>query len=480
MAWRSEPRDTPAMSWPSIRMRPEPTLVKPQQQIEHRRFAAARRSDQRRDLAALGDEIHAAQHRRVGTVSEPHVFERDARRGQLQRRQVVVARLAGRAVDDLVKHTHADEIVVEVDIEPGQPLGRLIGKQEGEQERNEFARLRPGLDHAVAAVDRGERDGKTAEHFHQRTGAVGDARHLVGFMLDLADADGKPAPHLVFERECLDHSHALQGFLHGLDDARAAGELHAGDAAHPADQFAKEQKRGRRHDEAGKRHHRILHHHHDAKPDQRHQIAAYCGDEKIDHLAHRGGAGGEPGDEFGRMAIGEKADVLLQELVEHAPLIIGDDPVADPRQRDGRAVGRKSFCREHRHRDQGYDHDHMEIFVHIGFVDHRAEQIGGERRGGGGDGHQHEAEGVEPPVPQRLVDQQAAHQNAGRILVRGFGHGIRPWELSCVFHFAPPRPVFARTRLSAFHARTGRNFQVNSKILWTVRSIHGNLLLRLR
>ena len=59
-------------------------------------------------------------------------------------------------------------------------------------------------------------------------------------MLDLADADGKPAPHLVFEREGLDHPHALQGFLHGLDDARAAGELHAGDATHPADQFAKE------------------------------------------------------------------------------------------------------------------------------------------------------------------------------------------------------------------------------------------------
>ena len=119
------------------------------------------------------------------------------------------------------------------------------------------------------------------------------------------------------------------------------------------------------------------------------------------------------------MAIGEKADVLLQELVEHAPLIIGDDPVADPRQRDGRAVGRKSLCREHRHRDQGDDHDHMEILVHIGFVDHRAEQIGGERRDAGGDGHQHEAEGVEPPVPQRLIDQQAAHQNAGGILVRG-------------------------------------------------------------
>ena len=83
-------------------------------------------------------------------------------------------------------------------------------------------------------------------------------------MLDLPDADGKPAPHLVLERECLDHANALQGFLHSLDDLRATGELHARDATHPADQLAQEQKRRRRHDNADKRHHRILDHHDDA------------------------------------------------------------------------------------------------------------------------------------------------------------------------------------------------------------------------
>ena len=54
-----------------------------------------------------------------------------------------------------------------------------------------------------------------------------------------------------------------------------------------------------------------------------------------------GGAGGEPGDEFGRMTVGEEADVFVQQLVEHAPLIVGDDAVADPRQRHGAAVGRQ-------------------------------------------------------------------------------------------------------------------------------------------
>ena len=59
------------------------------------------------------------------------------------------------------------------------------------------------------------------------------------------------------------------------------------------------------------RHHRILHHHDDAQPDQRHQIAADGGDQKVDHLADGDGAGGEPGDEFGRMTVGEETDIFV-------------------------------------------------------------------------------------------------------------------------------------------------------------------------
>ncbi len=87
---------------------------------------------------------------------------------------------------------------------------------------------------------------------------------------------------------------------------------------------------------AGDRHDRVLDHHHDGQADQRHQIAADGGDEKIDHLTDGGRAGGEPGNEFGRVSVGEEADVLLQELVEHAPLVVGDDAVADPGEHDGR------------------------------------------------------------------------------------------------------------------------------------------------
>jgi len=38
------------------------------------------------------------------------------------------------------------------------------------------------------------------------------------------------------------------------------------------------------------------------------------------------------------MTVGEEADILLQQLVEHAPLIIGDDAIADRREHHGGAV----------------------------------------------------------------------------------------------------------------------------------------------
>ena len=158
--------------------------IEAQDQVEHRRFAAARRPDQRCNLARLRDEAHAAKYRRAGTIGKAHVVEFEPRRSELERRTVVVVRFARRAIDHLVEDANAHQIVVEVDVEPRQSLGRLVGEQKRGKEGNEFARRRPGFDHAVAAVDRRQRDGKAAERFHQRAGAIGDPRHLVRFVLD--------------------------------------------------------------------------------------------------------------------------------------------------------------------------------------------------------------------------------------------------------------------------------------------------------
>src|SRR5208282_6536701 len=103
------------------------------------------------------------------------------------------------------------------------------------------------------------------------------------------------------------------------------------------------------------------------------------------------------------------------QLVEQAPLVVGDDAVADLRQHHGGTVGGKSFHREDHHRDQADDDDAVKVVVDVGFVRHRAEQVGGERGRGGGNAHQHKGDSVAPPVTERLVDQEAADQGNGRI-----------------------------------------------------------------
>ena len=160
-----------------------------------------------------------------GAIEEPHVGEFHPRSDELQRRLVVVGRLGRGRVHHLEQHAHADEMVVEFEVEPREPLGRLIGEQERGEERDEAAGRRAFVDDQIAAVDDGERDREAAERLHQRARAVGDARPLVGLVLHVGDAGVEAAAHLVFERERLDDAQALQGLLQGLDRVRAAGEL---------------------------------------------------------------------------------------------------------------------------------------------------------------------------------------------------------------------------------------------------------------
>ncbi len=238
-----------------------------------------------------------------------------------------------------------------------------------------------------------------------------------------ATLEFEPPLHLVLERKRLDHAQALQRFLHGLDDARAAGELHAGDVADPPRQLAQKEDRRWRGDEAGERHHWILGHHHDCQPDQRHQVAADGSDQKIDDRRYRSGAGGQPRDEFRGVAVGEEAHILVHELLEHPPLVVGDDTVADPRQHHRAEIGRQPLGGEDRHHRDAEQNNAAEIVTDIGFVGERADQVGGERGAGGGDHHHQRGERITRPMRQRFIDQQATHQRKCRIGVRRPGRG---------------------------------------------------------
>ena len=67
----------------------------------------------------------------------------------------------------------------------------------------------------------------------------------------------------------------------------------------------------------------------------------------------------------------------VQQLVEHAPLVVGHDAVADPHHDDLLAVGRRALQGEQSERRDADPHQSVEILVHVGLVDDVAEQVGG-------------------------------------------------------------------------------------------------------
>jgi hypothetical protein len=129
-------------------------------------------------------------------------------------------------------------------------------------------------------------------------------------------------------------------------------------------------------------------------------------------LARGGGAGCQACDELGAVAIGEEADIVLEQFRQHPPLIVGDDPVADARQHQRLAIGGHRLDHEDHGGHQSEDDDPRKVLVHIGLVDDVADQICAERGAPGGDHHQAECERVAPPLAGRLFHQEAPDQRS--------------------------------------------------------------------
>ena len=65
---------------------------------------------------------------------------------------------------------------------------------------------------------------------------------------------------------------------------------------------------------------------------EREKVAPDGGDDQVQRLVRRRGAGRQPRDHLGAVALGEIAEILLLQPVEQPPLVFGDDAVADARQ----------------------------------------------------------------------------------------------------------------------------------------------------
>ena len=127
----------------------------------------------------------------------------------------------------------------------------------------------------------------------------------------------------------------------------------------------------------------------------------------------------------------KKPMLCCSNLREHPPLIVGDDPVADARQRERLSIGRHRLDHEDHGGDEGEDDDPGEVLVDVGLIDHVADQIGAERGAGCGNPHQAERERIAPPLAGRLLHQEPPDQ-AGRAA------GVRKQPLEIRFEHTHP------------------------------------------
>jgi hypothetical protein len=94
-------------------------------------------------LPGSATKAHAVEHRLVRPIGEIDVAQFDPRLGQFQLRLVVIGWFGGRTVDDFQQLARPDQVAVQFDVEPRQPLGRLIGEQERGQERKNCPGVAP-------------------------------------------------------------------------------------------------------------------------------------------------------------------------------------------------------------------------------------------------------------------------------------------------------------------------------------------------
>ena len=191
----------------------------------------------------------------------------------------------------------------------------------------------PRMNDGVAAVKDDGGDGEAAETLHDRARTRTHASELVRRLPEAFDRGALPGAHEILEGERLDDANALRGLLHRFHHLRGALELARHDLAHADADLAHPEHRERNQHQRQERKQRILRHHDDDEPDNRQRVARKCRDQKVEHGARRLGDEGLTGDEYGRMRLAVIADLHPQHLVEHALLDVGDNAVADPRQR---------------------------------------------------------------------------------------------------------------------------------------------------
>ena len=250
----------------------------------------------------------------------------DARRGQGRQ----AGRLARGPVELGVHLGHAVEAPRERDLHVGQPLGRLVGQQEGCHESHELA-WRLAVGHRLPArIDDHRGDHDAAQRLHQRARQPADAGDRVAAGLDVGDGSAEPRPHLRFQVEGLHRADPLACLLNRRDHAGHPLDLGIGQLAKAADDLLRAEHDHRPHQKGDQAQQRILVDHHRHQPKQRQQVSGQARGHEVEELAGRLGLHVDPGDQLARVDLREEGEPRVEQAVEEPPLKRRGDAVADP------------------------------------------------------------------------------------------------------------------------------------------------------
>src|SRR3989442_11003935 len=99
---------------------------------------------------------------------------------------------------------------------------------------------------------------------------------------------------------------------------------------------------------------------------------------------------------------------MLKQLCEHPSLIIGDDSVADARERDGLPIGGHSLDHEDHGGHESEPDYAPKALVEVGLIDNVPDQISAEGSSPHGHPHHGEVQRIAPPLSGGLLQHHYA------------------------------------------------------------------------
>jgi hypothetical protein len=361
----------------------------------------------------------------------------DAAAGDLERDRVGCVADFRLAVE---QREHADrgrQALLQVGVQPGQALDRLVGQeQRGDEGEERSGRLGAG-NHRLAAVEDHRDDRQATEHFHDRVQHAARARALVIELEHRLDGAGGARLLVGLHGVGLDVAHALEGLVEQGGQAPDLGLGMARYHAHPAADADDRQDRGRKNHEGDRGQQPVLVEHHAHQRERGQRILAEADQGVGDGVAQQVDVVDEAGDQLARRSAVEERQIGPDHAGVEAALEFGDDAVADIAHQHRLAVGGQALGREdgeHRKRDR---QQHLLAPADEDFVDDRLDQLGERRRA---QRHHHHAEqrrddsaGLGPQVvahqapDQRLSGLVEAGQPPGLLRLLGSACVVGRW-----------------------------------------------------